>query len=124
MHDFVDQSPTASADDSNANSGAVYIYRNNARLFEVADLTASKTTTTVTLTWTKTGGTANGYQFSYQTGTTAPADCETGTQVDAGDVATYQESSLTTATTYSFRLCSDKDGSTFSDGRTITVTTD
>jgi len=114
---------TATGDNSNSNSGAVFIYRNYVRLFEVPELYAISDSSSVTLTWVKSGGTAIGYEFSYQSGATAPADCDTGTLVDAGDVSTFQEFGLTASTTYSFRVCSYEDGVVESDGMVITITT-
>jgi hypothetical protein len=103
-------------------SGAVYVYRNNARLFEVPDLWGSTAAGSITLNWFASGGTTTGYTLAYQTGATAPATCALGTVSHMGNVLTHTESSLTAATTYSFRVCSE-DGSTTSEGTTLTLTT-
>ncbi len=114
---------SASADNTNTNSGAVYIYRNNARLFDVSEIWPTADSSSVTLTWPKSGGTAIGYYYSYQTGTTAPANCLAGTYLDVGDIETATITGLSAATTYSFRVCANSDPSTFSPGTTTTITT-
>jgi hypothetical protein len=103
-------------------SGAVYVYRNNARLFEVPDLWGSTAAGSITLNWFASGGSTTGYTLAYQTGATAPATCALGTVSHMGNVLTHTESSLSSATTYSFRVCSE-DGSSTSEGVTITLTT-
>ena len=112
----------ASSDDSKAASGAVYIYRNRSRLFEVGDLLSSVTSGSVTLDWLKSGGSATSYFIAYQMGATAPVNCTSGTTVNLGDVNSYTISSLLANTSYSYRICSS-DGSIFSDGMTGTITT-
>ena len=113
---------TASSDNSNSDSGAVYVFRNKSRLFDIHDLRATSTNSSVTLTWSRTGGSATGYFVTYQAGATAPANCSLGTNVDVGDVATFTETPLSASMTYSFRVCAT-DGTLFSDGATITVLT-
>ncbi len=113
----------ASSDNSNSNSGAVYVYRNNARLFEVHEVWTTATSNSISLTWHKSGGTATGYQYAYQVGATAPADCLSGTVVDAGDVAADTVTGLASGTTYSFRLCAYEDASTFTEGIVFSQTT-
>ena len=113
---------SASTDNTNANSGAVYVYRNRSRLFEIHDLAGNVTSNSVTLNWSKTGGTATGYLISYQIGVSAPADCVSGTDINVGDVNTHTEPTLSAATTYSFRVCAT-DGTLMTNGITITLTT-
>ena len=114
---------TASPDNSYYNAGAVYVYRNRSRLFELGEVLSSVSSNSVTLSWTKTGGTATGYLIAYQAGATAPADCASGTDMDVGDVDTHTELVLSPATTYSFRVCAT-DGTMMTDGISVTVTTD
>ncbi|MGE3609640.1 MAG: fibronectin type III domain-containing protein [Bacteriovoracaceae bacterium] len=113
----------ASADNTGSDNGAVYVYRNNARLFDVDDVWTTSTSSSVTLTWNQSGGTAATYLVAYQSGTTAPANCASGTVEDAGLVSTHTVTGLSTATTYSFRVCAAVNGSTYSTGTTVTVTT-
>ena len=114
---------SASSDNSSAASGAVYVYRNRSRLFDVTELRTSVTSNSVTLDWEKSGGTSSGYFVTYQMGATAPADCLLGISFDAGDVTTFTEMTLSANTTYSFRVCAT-DGGDYSPGMTVTVTTD
>jgi hypothetical protein len=94
-----------------------------------ATFTAYSTgSTTVGLAWTSGGGTTAAYQLSYQTGGTAPADCNTGTVISATTLGlnptTVTVSSLSPSTQYSFLLCAlNSDLSASSAGRTLTVTT-
>jgi hypothetical protein len=114
---------SANATNTAAGAGAVYVYRHTTRLFDVSELTATATSSSVTLNWIKSGGSATGYFVAYASGSTAPADCTSGTDVDVGNVATFTESPLSSGTTYSFRVCSTVSGSSFSEGVTVTVTT-
>lgn len=114
---------TITSNDSSFNSGAVYIYRNRTRLFEVSEIWGTSDSSSVTLTWNKSGGSSAGYYYSYQAGLTAPSDCQSGTWLDVGDVSTASITGLSANTTYTFRLCAYEDGSTFTDGFTKSVTT-
>lgn len=113
----------AASDALNAASGAVYIYRNSTRLFEISEAWATTTSSSITLRWLKSYGTAIGYYYSYQAGAVAPATCLAGTSVSAGDVATGTITGLSAATTYSYRICATSDGATFTEGVTGKVTT-
>jgi len=84
--------------------------------------------TFVGLTWASGGGTTAAYQLAYQTGGTAPANCTTGTVVNASSLGVNPTSvaltGLTASTQYSFRLCAvNSDLSAFSSGQTLTLTT-
>lgn len=114
---------TSSTDTSGFNNGAVYVYRNQSRLFDVSEVWATATSTSVTLTWQKSGGLAIGYSYAYQAGATAPADCTSGTFLNVGDVTTATITGLAAASTYSYRVCSQSDGVTFSSGVKGTITT-
>jgi hypothetical protein len=109
-------------DDYALNSGAVYVYRNVTRLFEVADISATAASSSITLNWMASGGSATGYTVAFQSGTTPPATCALGTVVDVGNVLTVVEAGLTASTNYSFRVCSH-DGSNTSTGMTLTIAT-
>ena len=113
---------TASLDNSFLESGAVYVYRNRSRLFDVKELRTSVTSNSITLDWDKSGGTSTGYFVAYQVGATAPVDCLAGISLDAGDVATFTEIALSASTIYSFRVCAT-DGASYSPGMTTTLTT-
>lgn len=113
----------AGSNDDLYNAGAVYVYRNKSRLFELNKVQGSTTSNSVTISWTKTGGSASGYIIAYQAGATAPANCSSGTDINVGNVDTYTEGPLSSATTYSFRICAT-DGVLMTDGVTITLTTD
>ena len=113
---------TSSGNDASSGSGAVYVYRNRSRLFEIHDLSSSVTSSSVTLNWSKTGGSSTGYFVAYQAGATAPATCLLGTSINVMDVDTHTETPLSAATTYSFRVCAT-DGTSYTEGATVTVTT-
>lgn len=113
---------TASADNSQFQAGAVYVYRYNGRLLDVTDVWGSSTSSSITLNWHRTGGLATNYLISHQMGTTAPADCSSGTVIDAGDVNTFTELALSPGTYYSFRVCA-ADGTDVTTGSTVTLST-
>ena len=114
---------TGSGNNSNLESGAVYVYQNINRLFDVSDLFGTADSSSVTLSWNKSGGTATGYYVSYKTGPTPPVDCSSDTVINVMDVNTHTEPALSAATTYSFRVCAT-DGVSFSPGTTFSITTD
>lgn len=114
---------TASSDNSKANSGAVYVYRNNGLLFEVTDIWGTSTSSSITLNWNKTGGTAVGYYYAYRLGATAPATCQSDTWVDVGDVGTDTITGLSSSTTYTFRICAYDATLNTTNGWTKSVTT-
>lgn len=108
----------------NTNSGAVLFFENNYRVFEVTNIQTSTTSNSITINWNHTSGFNAGYQFAYNVGTTPPADCTSGTIVDAGLTNTYVESSLANATTYAFRICAYDSSLNLSNGVIFNVTTD
>ncbi len=79
--------------------------------------------TTIKLDWTSGGGTTTGFRVAYQTGATAPTNCTSGTQINAGNVITKQVSALTASTQYSFRVCAYNSSSEYTTGQIVTVTT-
>jgi uncharacterized protein YegP (UPF0339 family) len=86
------------------------------------------TTTSIALSWASGGGTTAAYKLAYQTGASAPANCNTGTLVAASTLGinpvAYTVTGLTSGTQYSFRLCAlNSDQSLSSAGSTLTVTT-
>ncbi|WP_369795332.1 fibronectin type III domain-containing protein [Bacteriovorax sp. BSW11_IV] len=112
----------ASTSNDSQNSGAVYIYRYIGRIFDIVDLRGSiDINTNIKLTWNRLAY-ASGYKISYQTGTTAPLDCNTATQIDVGSVDNYTVTGLTPGLTYSFRVCGYDNTPTYSDGAIVTVT--
>jgi len=57
-------------------SGAVYVYRNNARLFNTQDVFRTNvSTTSLTLNWISSGFKTTGYFIAYAQGLNAPVDC-------------------------------------------------
>ncbi|MFP5387659.1 MAG: fibronectin type III domain-containing protein, partial [Bacteriovoracia bacterium] len=97
----------SSADNSLSNSGAVYIYTSNLRLFDPSDVwMPAHTTSSIDLAWASSGAMTTGYKIAYAEGTTPPADCNSGTVIDAGNVTTYSVTGLSPGKHYSFRICS------------------
>jgi hypothetical protein len=107
----------------NMQSGAVYVYRNISRLFDIREINSSVASTTATLKWTKSSGSGVGYIYAYDIGPIAPINCSTGTVVDVGNVVSATITGLTPGSVYSFRLCSYDDALTFSSGTTKTIVT-
>ena len=90
----------------------------------VTGLSASNDTASqVTLNWTSGGGSTSSYKIAYQTGASAPADCNTGTTSTSGTTS-KTISSLTGGTQYSFRVCALNNNSTpdMSSGATVSTT--
>ena len=81
----------------------------------------------ITLNWSSGGGTTSDYRIAYQTGSTAPANCASGTQIGEGSVSgtSHAINGLTHETEYSFRICAINANSTpdVSSGVTVTGTT-
>ncbi len=114
--------PSASSDDSNAASGAVYLYRNNLRLFDPSQFTVTqKSTTSINLSWATAGALAVNYRLAYQAGTTPPANCNSGTLT--GNVTSYSVTGLLKTSYYSFRLCAVDGSNNVSSGVTTTIST-
>ena len=88
--------------------------------------TSSLTSSGVTLSWNSSGGTTDGFQIVYTTGSTPPANCYSGTVISEstiGDVSSYAVSGLAASTQYSFLLCSQSEAGGLSSGVSITLTT-
>jgi hypothetical protein len=71
---------------------------------------AGTTSSTISLSWTPTAGTnVNGYVIAYTEGSTAPADCRTGTIIDSPSISgtSHVVEFLTQNTQYSFRVCTE-----------------
>ena len=81
--------------------------------------------TSSTLSWTSGGGSTADYRISYQTGGTAPIDCSSGTAISEGAITgtSHQITGLTSANTYSFRVCAiNSDGTPgVASGSVVTV---
>jgi sugar lactone lactonase YvrE len=90
--------------------------------FNPSNLTAvGASTTSITLSWTASPGAVT-YKIAYATGATAPATCNTGTQIagtTVGNVTTYTVGSLTANTQYSFRVCSNELSGNMTTGVTV-----
>lgn len=65
-------------------------------------------TSSMTLSWVSGGGTAVDYRIAYQSGGTAPANCNSGTIISESSISglSHQVTGLAPATQYSFRICS------------------
>lgn len=115
--------PGASADNSLEDAGAVYVFRNSSRLFEPGELAVKPQLTSLLLSWQTAGQKAAGYKIAYDIGNTAPANCNSGTVVDVGNVLSYNLGSLAEDTIYSLRICSYDSTAAQSEGYTATFKT-
>ncbi|MFM8912801.1 MAG: fibronectin type III domain-containing protein, partial [Flammeovirgaceae bacterium] len=81
--------------------------------------------TQITLNWTSNGGSTAGFRVAYQSGSTAPSDCLTGTQLDVSGAATTSVAvtGLTRGQDYAFRLCAKDASGNISAGLTANATT-
>jgi len=92
---------------------------------EISNLNANAVSDTeITLNWFSGAGTTDGFFISYQLGATAPADCRSGTIVDADISTAFLIQSLQADTEYSFRVCAYNADDVHSTGLTVTETTD
>ncbi len=84
--------------------------------------------TVIDLSWISGGGSAAGFRISYQSGSTAPADCSSGTVIDEFSImgTTFRLEGLNANTEYSFRLCAINadDPALVSSGVTLTLSTE
>lgn len=113
----------ASSDNTGLDTGAVYIYHNPDRLFDATAFRAvSATTSSLDLAWQLNTGNGIGVRIVYMTGSTAPADCASGTLGYDGPLGAATINGLTPSTQYSFRICS-YDGTKYSNGSILTATT-
>ncbi len=121
---FITNGATASANNSNSSSGAVYIYRNNSRLYDPGNLSYSSLgSSSLTLTWSSAGRLATGYMIAYDQGSTPPANCSSGTQVNALNVETYNITGILPNTNHSFRVCAYDGSGLYSEGVTMSFLT-
>jgi len=113
---------TANSVVSNSASATFSIYEPG----DVLNLVAiSSGTGSISLSWTNEGP-AIGFVVSYLVGTTAPADCQSGTEdIDVYNVTSYVVNNLQKGTTYSFRVClyNDDPPTEYSYGATASTTT-
>ncbi len=84
-------------------------------------VTSSVFATRLTLSWTSGGGSTTSYKGAYQTGASAPADCNSGTTFTTASTSSTI-TALASSTQYSFRICAS-DGTTLSSGVTLTDST-
>ena len=81
----------------------------------------------VLLGWTAGGGTTVDYRIAYQTGASAPADCNSGTTIGEGSITgtEHEITGLTANTSYSFRVCGINSNGTpyYTSGVTDTIAT-
>lgn len=84
-------------------------------------------TTQLDLSWTSGGGSTAGYRIAYQSGATAPTDCNSGTQIAPASITgtSHTITGLTAGTQYSFRVCAVNGNPTpdLSSGVTVSATT-
>jgi hypothetical protein len=96
---------------------------------EVSGVSATSTTSSITLSWTLAGGTAIGHRIIYKTGPTAPTSWTdpTGTQIFESAIIGNSRviSTLASATQYSFRIITINGNTpqTMSTGVTFTFST-
>jgi Calx-beta domain/Fibronectin type III domain len=92
------------------------------------NLTATAGNTNVNLAWASGGGATNNFEIAYQSGATAPSNCQSGTLISSttvGSATTFNITGLTAGTQYGFRVCAT-DNSTVavvSPGTTVLATT-
>jgi hypothetical protein len=111
----------ASADNSAANSGAVYVYRHIGRMFDPDVRASSRTSTSITFDWHSNLGTTTQVKVAPAvSGTGSPAANCTGAGAITltSGTTTYTYSGLTANSKYGFRFCS-WDGTSASAGATI-----
>ena len=80
----------------------------------------------VTLSWNSSGGTTDGFQIAYTSGSTAPVNCYSKSVVTASSVngaTSYTVSGLTGNTSYSFRVFALSAAGGLSSGATLTTMT-
>ncbi len=121
---FITNSASAPTNNTMSASGAVYVFRNNARLFDVTEILASSSDTVISLSWQNPGGTTSDYVIKYINGTTAPAACNRTTDlVQAGTTfSTLSSVVLSPNTDYTFRICASN-GTSVTDGKILKVRT-
>lgn len=112
---FITNGPGGSADNSMVDSGATYIFRNVDRMVDPHFIVSSKTTTSVTFTWTPNLGNTNQVKIApAAAGSGIPLPCsDPGAITVSPGATTYTYSGLTPLTQYGFRICAfDGMGST------------
>lgn len=62
-----------------------------------------------------------GYRLVFSTGTTAPANCSTGTMIYDGAATSYVHTGLVNGSTYAYRMCSKDNAGNYSTGVTLTA---
>ena len=92
----------------------------------VTGLILATSGTSVTLSWSSDGGTTDGYQIAYTTGSTPPSNAYSGSVITAATVngaASYTITGLAPGTTYSFLVSSESEAGGLSLGASSSVTT-
>jgi hypothetical protein len=120
----ITQGSSASSDNSAPYSGAAYIYRDTARIFEPDVNVNSATASSVSFTWTNNFGNSNQIKVGIATaGNEAPAkNCEGGTVLGSGSNL-YTYPGLDAGRKYGFRFCA-WDGSNASEGSLVWAETE
>ena len=110
----------SSLDNSSQSSGAVYIFRNRDRMFDPDVIVSSKTSNSITFSWSSNLGTGQFVKVAPATlGTTTPGACTVANTVNVSTGGTsYTYTGLSANTKYGFRLCG-ADGSNVSQGTLI-----
>ncbi|MCB0406432.1 MAG: fibronectin type III domain-containing protein, partial [Bdellovibrionales bacterium] len=93
---------------------------------EVSGLSGTADSTTqITLNWTSGGETTDKFRASYQSGSSAPADCASGTTISEGTLGASTSVAVgsLSGSVWSFRVCSINANPTpdVSDGSTVTT---
>ncbi|MEZ4752022.1 MAG: DUF2341 domain-containing protein [Bdellovibrionota bacterium] len=85
----------------------------------------ANSTSQITLNWSSGGGTTTQYRASYQAGSTAPADCASGTTISEGTLGAGTSIAIgsLSGSVWSFRVCAINANPTpdVSDGSTVTT---
>jgi hypothetical protein len=116
---------TANADNSRQDSGAVYIFRNNERMFEPEIRVTGKTSTSITFAWNTNLGNTNQIKVAPVTSKseTPPVNCDSASALLlAPGTTSFTYTGLATGSTYTFRFCS-WDGTSASTGLVFSATT-
>jgi hypothetical protein len=116
---------TASANNSENNAGAVYVYRNQSRLFDPDVRVSAITSTSMTFAWAANLGSTTQIQVApAASGTGTPAEnCSDASTITlAAGTTSYTYSGLSPGIKYGFRFCA-WDGTNASGGATIWETT-
>lgn len=111
--------PTVTESSTVADIGALYVFRNKGRLFEPSQPSyVSNIDGTIEITWGGNVGIGETFKVVYNTGSTAPADCNTGTLAYNGAGNTATISGLPAGQRIAARVCAIA-GASISTGTTV-----